>query len=151
MEDCKIIVHPQTRAEGIGNQLLEKCKCGGKLRHHDCGILSILWKYKRVCITQTEDTTSILGLPTSFISFVMNDHGLMQLSQATPKLVRFDWAIKYLLRNKANIDILEGFLSELLKTPIHIEQILESESNKNHAGDKFNRVDLLVKAEGKLH
>ncbi len=65
------------------------------------------------------------------------------------KLVRFDWAIKYLLRNKANFDILEGFLSELLKTPIHIEQILESESNKNHADDKFNRVDLLVKtAEG---
>src|ERR1700735_5086825 len=44
----------------------------------------------RVCITQTEDTTSILGLPTSFISFVMNDHGLMQSSQATPKLVRLD-------------------------------------------------------------
>lgn len=66
------------------------------------------------------------------------------------KLIRFDWAIKYLLRNKANFDILEGFLSELLKTPIHIEQVLESESNKNHADDKFNRVDLLVKtAEGK--
>jgi len=66
------------------------------------------------------------------------------------KLVRFDWAIKYLLRNKANFDILEGFLSELLKTPIQIEQVLESESNKNHKNDKFNRVDLLVKtAEGK--
>ncbi len=63
------------------------------------------------------------------------------------KLVRFDWAIKFLLRNKANFDILEGFLSELLKTPIHIEQILESESNKNHAEDKFNRVDLLVRTE----
>lgn len=25
------------------------------------------------------------------------------------KLVRFDWAIKYLLRNKANFDILECF------------------------------------------
>src|SRR5579871_5021117 len=61
------------------------------------------------------------------------------------KLVRFDWAIKYLLRNKANFDILEGFLSELLKTAIHIESVLESESNKNHASDKFNRVDLLVK------
>lgn len=31
------------------------------------------------------------------------------------KLVRFDWAIKYLLRSKANFDILEGFLkTELL-------------------------------------
>lgn len=66
------------------------------------------------------------------------------------KLVRFDWAIKYLLRNKANFDILEGFLSELLKTPIYIEQVLESESNKNHEKDKFNRVDLLTKTvEGK--
>ena len=25
------------------------------------------------------------------------------------KLIRFDWAIKKLLRNKANFDILEGF------------------------------------------
>jgi hypothetical protein len=61
------------------------------------------------------------------------------------KLVRFDWAMKYLLRNKANFDILEGFLSELLKIDIHIETVLESESNKNYADDKFNRVDLLVK------
>ena len=66
------------------------------------------------------------------------------------KLVRFDWAIKYLLRNKANFDILEGFLSELLKTPITIQEILESEGNKNHDADKYNRVDILVKtADGK--
>jgi hypothetical protein len=45
-EDCKIIVRPQTRAEGIGNQLLEKCKCGAKLSHHDCGVVSVLWKYR---------------------------------------------------------------------------------------------------------
>src|SRR6266478_1262584 len=68
-----------------------------------------------------------------------------------PKLVRFDWAIKYLLRNKANFDILEGFLSELLKTQIKIEQILESESNKNHDEDKFNRVDILVKSAENQH
>ncbi|HVV67757.1 MAG TPA: Rpn family recombination-promoting nuclease/putative transposase [Gammaproteobacteria bacterium] len=67
------------------------------------------------------------------------------------KLVRFDWAIKYLLRNKANFDILEGFLSELLKTPIHIETILESEGNKLDANDKFNRVDLLVKTDKGQH
>ena len=57
--------------------------------------------------------------------------------------------MKYLLRNKANFDILEGFLSELLKIDIHIENVLESEGNKNHADDKYNRVDLLAKtAEG---
>ncbi len=64
-------------------------------------------------------------------------------------LVRFDWAIKYLLRNKANFDILEGFLSELLKRDIRIESVLESESNKVSADDKFNRVDLLVEADHK--
>jgi len=62
------------------------------------------------------------------------------------KLVRFDWAMKYLLRNKANFDILEGFLSELLETEIKIESLLESESNKETVDDKFNRVDLLVQA-----
>lgn len=61
------------------------------------------------------------------------------------KLVRFDWAIKYLLRNKANFDILEGFLSELLKTSITIESLLESEGNKETADNKSNQVDLLVK------
>ncbi len=29
------------------------------------------------------------------------------------KLIKFDWAIKRLLRSKANFRILEGFLSEL--------------------------------------
>jgi len=67
------------------------------------------------------------------------------------KLISFDWAIKRLLRQKANFDILEGFLSELLKEDIHIEEILESESNKQHADDKLNRVDLLVKnSQGEL-
>ena len=60
------------------------------------------------------------------------------------QLIRFDWAMKRLLRNKTNFDILEGFLSELLKEDIRIQQILESESNKTHTSDKQNRVDLLV-------
>jgi hypothetical protein len=58
--------------------------------------------------------------------------------------IRFDWAIKRLLRNKANYGILEGFLSELLGEDIKIESILESESNKETAENKSNRVDLLV-------
>lgn len=60
------------------------------------------------------------------------------------KLIRFDWAIKRLLRNKANFAVLEGFLSELLFDNIKIEQILESESNQNIDDDKFNRVDILT-------
>lgn len=60
------------------------------------------------------------------------------------KLIRFDWAIKRLLRNKANFVVLEGFLSELLFDNIRIEQILESESNQETEEDKFNRVDILT-------
>lgn len=60
------------------------------------------------------------------------------------KLIKFDWAIKKLLRNKANFGILEGFLSELLFENIKIDQILESEGNQEHETDKFNRVDILT-------
>ncbi len=61
------------------------------------------------------------------------------------QLVRFDWFIKNLLRDKADFEILEGFLSELLKDDISIIEIVESESNKKNKLDKFNRVDVLVK------
>ena len=61
------------------------------------------------------------------------------------KLITFDWAMKRLLRSKANFEILEGFLSELLHENITILEILESESNKEGKSDKFNRVDLKVK------
>lgn len=60
------------------------------------------------------------------------------------QLIRFDWAIKRLLRNKANFVVLEGFLSELLFDNIKIEHILESESNQFFDNDKFNRVDILT-------
>ncbi len=61
------------------------------------------------------------------------------------KLITFDWAIKRLLRSKANFGILEGFLSELLKEEIIILDVLESESNKDFRFNKFNRVDLKVR------
>jgi predicted transposase/invertase (TIGR01784 family) len=66
-------------------------------------------------------------------------------------LIRFDWAVKKLLRDKANFDVLEGFLSELLKFDVQVQEILESESNKQSLEDKFNRVDILVRTkEGEL-
>ena len=61
------------------------------------------------------------------------------------KLITFDWAIKRLLRSKANFGILEGFLSELLKENIIILEVLESEGNQEAYKDKFNRVDLKVR------
>jgi hypothetical protein len=63
------------------------------------------------------------------------------------KLIRFDWALKKLLRHKANFGILEGFLSELLRFDVTIENILESEGNKQDEYDKYNRVDILVKSQ----
>ncbi len=66
-------------------------------------------------------------------------------------LIRFDWAIKWLLRNKADFLVLEGFLSELLNEKIEIEETLESEGNQQTDIDKFNRVDILVKnSKGEL-
>jgi len=61
------------------------------------------------------------------------------------KLISFDWALKKLLRSKANFGILEGFLSELLNEDIKIKEILESEANKETRLDKSNRVDIKVK------
>ena len=61
--------------------------------------------------------------------------------------VSFDWAIKKLFRDKANFDVLEGFLSELLMFKVKIQEVLESESNKMTALDKYDRVDILVKSE----
>jgi hypothetical protein len=59
-------------------------------------------------------------------------------------LIRFDWAIKRLLRQKANFVVLDGFLSTLLGEPIRVERMLESEGNQESEDDKFNRVDMLA-------
>jgi len=48
------------------------------------------------------------------------------------KLISFDWAIKKILRSKANFGILEGFLSELLFTDIQIVDILEKVKLKDN-------------------
>jgi predicted transposase/invertase (TIGR01784 family) len=61
------------------------------------------------------------------------------------RLVRFDWFVKFMLRDKSNFEILEGFLSELLKEDIRILEILDPESNKKSSKDRFNRVDILVR------
>ncbi|NGZ07015.1 MAG: Rpn family recombination-promoting nuclease/putative transposase [Magnetococcales bacterium] len=67
------------------------------------------------------------------------------------RLISFDWALKRLLRSKANFDVLEGLLSELLMTDVQIIEILESESNKESVLDKYNRVDMKVRnSQGEL-
>ena len=60
-------------------------------------------------------------------------------------IIRFDWAAKRLLRNKANYAVLEGLVTVLLGEKISIIEMLESESNQDSANDKFNRVDIKAK------
>ena len=67
----------------------------------------------------------------------------------TRSMISFDWAMKRLLRNKANFEVLEGFLSELLRRKIIIKHIAESEGNKEDEDDKTNKVDMLVEADEK--
>ena len=83
---------------------------------------------------------------------------------ADRQLISFDWALKRLLRSKANFEILEGFLTELLKAGgtslqtsipnenwpsipnpnnnpsfyqgLKIVEVLESESNQNREKEK---------------
>lgn len=63
-------------------------------------------------------------------------------SRLEDRYIRFDWAIKRLLRQKANFDVLEGFLTVFLREKVTIIEILESEGNQFSAEDKFNRVDI---------
>ena len=58
------------------------------------------------------------------------------------RYIRFDWAIKRLLRQKANFDVLEGFLTVFIGEEVKIVEILESEGNQQTPDDKFNRVDI---------
>jgi hypothetical protein len=41
-----MIIRPQTKPEGISRQLLSKCRCGARLQHENCPLVSELWKYK---------------------------------------------------------------------------------------------------------
>ena len=63
------------------------------------------------------------------------------------KLIRFDWFMKKMFRDKSDYKVLEGFLTALLKRDIiilNILNILESEANQKDNKNKFNKVDILV-------
>jgi len=62
-------------------------------------------------------------------------------------IVSFDYAVKYLLRDKADFGILSGFLSELLGRKVEVDAILESESNKADPDEKTNRLDLKARID----
>ena len=47
------------------------------------------------------------------------------------KYIRFDWAMKRMLRDKANYAVLEGLLTTLFNEKITINRLFESESSTN--------------------
>lgn len=63
-------------------------------------------------------------------------------------LISFDYAIKYLLKNKGDYDIIEGFISALFASqgypPIKINALLDTESNKEGLEMKKSIADLVV-------
>ena len=63
------------------------------------------------------------------------------------KYIRFDWAMKRLLRNKTNHAVLEGLLYSLMGRKMTIKRFLESEGNQEDFLDKYNRVDMLAEDE----
>lgn len=74
-------------------------------------------------------------------------HPITAKSKAMEKerYIMFDWAMKRMLRDKANFAVLEGLLTVLLGEKITILEILESEANQLYEDDKFNRVDIKAK------
>ena len=77
-----------------------------------------------------------------------NKHTPMEVNN---KYIRFDWAVKRMLRDKANFAVLEGLITVLTGEVVKIEELLESEGNQERADDKFNRVDIKAKnAKGEI-
>lgn len=64
------------------------------------------------------------------------------MNNSNNRMIRFDWAMKRLLRNKANFSVLEGLLTTLLGEKIVIQKLLESDQEDQF--DKYNRVDMLA-------
>lgn len=67
------------------------------------------------------------------------------------KLLRFDWASKYLLKHKSHFGILEGFLSELILDNIRIKGVLGSTNQVNGVEERSSRTDFLAEnSKGEL-
>jgi len=63
-------------------------------------------------------------------------------------IISFDYAIKYLLKDKGDYEIVEGFISAILKgagySAVKIKALLESESNREEKGLKRSVADVIV-------
>ena len=54
--------------------------------------------------------------------------------------IRFDWAMKRLLRNKANYAVLEGLMCSLLNEKFKIKRFLDSERYDSCEPDPPDRI-----------
>ena len=90
--------------------------------------LAFAWSFRKKC----------LSLQAKDCNKNMNGMG-------NNRFIRFDWAAKYMLRNKADFAIFEGLISVLVGEKVTIVELLESESNQEYKDDKYNRVDIKAK------
>ena len=76
---------------------------------------------------------------------IFNTQNIMEKTDKYDNVIRFDWAAKYIFRDKADFTILEGLVSAIIGDEVTITELLESESNQQDKDDKFNRVDIKAK------
>ena len=65
--------------------------------------------------------------------------------QVENKYIRFDWAVKRMLRDKANFAVLEGLVTVLLGEKIVITELLESEGSSEDSSIGEYRITFLAK------
>lgn len=83
----------------------------------------------------------------------MKQNGTKELHNNDPlneeKLLSFDFAIKFLLKNKSDYVIIEGFLSAILEAigykPIKVIKLLDPESLRENKQEKYTIADILVR------
>ena len=63
-------------------------------------------------------------------------------------IISFDYAIKDILRDKANFDILSGFLTELLEKHVTVQKVLESEGNTTIQNSQLQTAELKSEKRG---
>ncbi len=91
-----------------------------------------------MCINDDKNIDSLSSFSFFFVSLPQKGNDM----EDDNRYIRFDWAAKRMLRDKANFGVFEGLITVLINEPVHIIEILESESNQNDRDDKFNRVDI---------
>jgi hypothetical protein len=60
-------------------------------------------------------------------------------------IISFDYALKTVFRDKANFDILSGFVTELLERKVTVLELVDTEGNPLKPGEKTNRLDIKAK------